>query len=398
MKKTVAAILFASLCACNSSPTSQEASQENAPLEAPAAPAPIAESGISIAAADCSFTSVQTAVRNANSGATVLIPAGDCNWGTASLIIPGGVSLKGAGRDATLIRRGGPVGAVASLLRYECAAGSAPVAVSNLQLIGWGKLGSDDMGLRLEKFCTQDFRIFENKFSKFTFAAININGEGAVKPPRGAIYNNEIVNNYTSGRESLGYGIAMYANNQPGNLAAVLGSSEAVFIEDNIFSGNRHSATSSAAARYVFRYNKITTTNEVQDWGQVDAHGTTSAASKSAFSWEIYNNTFLSSITDGGTGWAVFLRGGDGVVFNNTYDRNVQSGIGLTLEKGCTSGIYPVADQIRTVHIWSNSLDRVHFYAGDGDCTQFFKENREYFFAARPGYTPYTYPHPQRSQ
>jgi hypothetical protein len=200
------------------------------------------------------------------------------------------------------------------------------------------------------------------------------------------------------GRQSLGYGIALYANNQSGSLISTLGSAEAVFIEDNIFSANRHSATSSAAARYVFRYNKVTTTNEVQDWGQVDAHGTTSASSKSAFSWEIYNNTFLSAITDGGTGWAIFLRGGDGVVFNNAYDANVQSGVGLTLEQGCTSGIYPVVDQTRTVHIWGNSQNKVHFYTGDGDCTQFFQQNRDYYIAARPDYIPYTYPHPMRSQ
>jgi hypothetical protein len=327
----------------------------------------------------------------------VLIPAGDCNWGTSSLVVPGGIYIKGAGKNATTLRRGASVDQTASLIRFECVQGSAPVALSDIQLIGWGTVGTDDMGVRLERYCTRDFRIFNVKASKFTFAAIDINGYDSNLPPRGVIYNNEIFNNYTSGRNNLGYGVAVYGNNTNGNLADVLGSQNAVYVENNVFSGNRHSIASNSAASYVFRYNTVTTSEMVKNWGQVDAHGTTTSwgYSKSTFSWEIYNNSFLSTTTNG-TGRAIFLRGGDGVVFNNTFGANVNPDTTLTLELGC-AGSYPVTDQTRSAYVWGNNINNVGVYNDGGDCTQYLKQSRDYYIGARAGYTPYTYPHPMRS-
>jgi outer membrane biosynthesis protein TonB len=370
-----------------------------APSPTPApAPAPIISAN-SVAAADCSFASVQTAVNSAKPDTTVLIPAGDCSWGASTLKAPGGINLKGAGKTATTIRRSASVaGWNYPLVWFDCSINpSYPVSVSDITFVGYGTLGVDDTGVVLAKAC-QDFKIANNSFSKFTFGALNINGAGATRLQRGVIYNNEIVNNYLVGRGNLGYGVSVYGGNQSGDLSAVLGSRDAVFIENNVFRGNRHSVASSTAGRYVFRYNTVTTSNEVKNWGQIDAHGTTSSGQLTTFSWEIYNNSFLSAITDGGTGWALFLRGGDGVVFNNTYAAGVQSGVGLTLEQGCGGVSYPVAGQIRSAHIWGNSVNATRIYSDGGDCTPFLQQNREYFFAARPSYTPYVYPHPLRSQ
>lgn len=262
-----------------------------------------------------------------------------------------------------------------------------------MELIGFGTLGTDDMGVRIEKDCTRDFRIFNSKFSKFTFAAVDVNGDGASLLPRGVIYNNEFIDNYLLGRGNLGYGVVIYGNNQLGTVT--LGTQDAIYVEGNTFLGNRHSVASNTGARYVFRYNTLTQTNATKDWGQIDAHGNTGTGN-GTFSWEIYNNTFLSVITDGGTGWTMLLRGGDGVAFNNTYAGGLVQAVGLTLESGCT-GSYPAADQTRSAHIWGNSQNAVKIYSGSGDCSSFFQQNRDYYFAARPGYTPYTYPHPGRT-
>jgi hypothetical protein len=412
MKKTVYLGLLFVVSGCGSpDPSKDAAAVDPALVSAPApispvsspAPAPLpaqtpTQYTNSVAAADCSFASVEKAVAQVGPKTTVIIPAGDCNWGTSSLVVPGGIYIKGSGQNATTLRRGGAVGETASLIKFVCAPGSDPVMLSDLQLVGAGRLDAKEMGVRLEKNCITDFRIFNTRLSRFTFSAIMINGEGSSALPRGVIYQNEIFNNYTVGVNNLGYGVSVYANSQPGSLDAVLGSAEAVFVENNIFSGNRHSIASNAGARYVFRHNTVTTTNEVRDWGQVDAHGTTSSASKSTFSWEIYDNKFTSIINEGDSGWATLLRGGNGVIFNNSYAKGVTAGVGLTLEKGCGGGLnYPVADQIRSVHIWGNSVNAVKIYSGGGDCTPFFRENRDYYFAARPGYTPYTYPHPLRS-
>jgi hypothetical protein len=235
--------------------------------------------------------------------------------------------------------------------------------------------------------------------SKFTFGAIDIDGTGVSQVPRGVIYNNEIINNYTTGRGNIGYGVVLYANNQGGDIATTLGSTETVFIEDNIFVGNRHSVAANAGARYVLRYNSLTQTNETKNWGQVDAHGSGNPCCgdmKSTFAWEIYNNKFLSAITDGGSGWTLFMRGGDGVVFNNTFAAGLVQAVGLAVETGCTGG-YPAIGQTRSAHVWGNSHNSVKLYAGNGDCNPYFQQNRDYFLAGRPGYTPYTYPHPARN-
>jgi hypothetical protein len=362
---------------------------------APAGPAPAPAPlpvGNSVAPADCSFDSVQAAVNNAKPGTTVLIPAGDCGWGGSTLQLPGGIYLKGAGNTATTIRRSAPVADwTHSLVWFDCSINpSSPVALSDMNLVGYGTLGTDDTGVVLSNACI-DFRVFNNKFSKFTFAALNVTGDGVARLQRGAIYKNEFTNNYTIGRGNLGYGVAVYGNSQTGPLN--LGTQDAVFVEDNAFIGNRHSVASNAGARYVFRYNTLTQTNETQDWGQIDAHGNTGAGN-GTFSWEVYNNTFLSAITDGGTGWAMLMRGGDGVAFNNTFASGLTQAVGLTVETGC-GGSYPVVDQTRSAYIWGNSQNAVQIYSdSSGDCTPFFAQGRDYFFAAKPGYVPYTYPHP----
>jgi hypothetical protein len=378
---------------CESAPATV-ATAPAAPVTA-AAPAPAPVGTNSVAAADCSYNAVQAAVNSAKPGTTVLIPAGDCGWGTSTLKVPGGIYLKGAGKTATTIRRSAPVADwTHSLMWFDCSINpGSPVALSDMNLVGYGTVGTDDMGVVLSKACV-DFKVFNNKFSKFTFAALNVTGDGVARLQRGAIYKNEFANNYTVGRGSLGYGVAVYGNSQTGPLT--LGTQDAVFIEDNTFISNRHSVASNAGARYVFRYNTLTQTNDTKDWGQIDAHGygnPGNGAVNSTFSWEIYNNTFLSAITDGGTGWAMFLRGGDGVVFNNTFASGLVQAVGLTVETGC-AGSYPAVGQTQSAYIWGNSHNAVRIYSESGNCSAFFAQGREYFFAARPGYAPYSYPHP----
>jgi hypothetical protein len=357
------------------------------------APVPAGLPTNSVIAASCSYSAVQSAVSSAATNTRVDIPAGDCNWGVSSLSVPAGIYLKGAGSGTTILRRGGSTIASNSMIRFQCAT-TAPIALSDIELVGLGTIGTDDMGVRVENGCVQNFRIFNNKISKFTFAAIFINGEGTNNLPKGVIYNNEIFNNYTLGRGTYGYGVSIGANGQQGTLA--LGTGDAVFVENNVFYGNRHSVTSNYGGRFVARYNTLTQTDVTKNWGQIDAHGYTGIIGYGTFSWEIYNNNFVSNITAGGSGWAMLLRGGNGVVANNVIPSALS--LGLTTENDCASGVYPVFSQTTSAYFSANSPNNiVKKYPTDAACASYLQLNRDYFYAARPSYTPYTYPHPLRN-
>jgi hypothetical protein len=56
-----------------------------------------------IYAASCSYTDVKTAVDSANSGDTVIVPAGSCIW-NIPLVVTKGVILQGAGIGVTNIK------------------------------------------------------------------------------------------------------------------------------------------------------------------------------------------------------------------------------------------------------------------------------------------------------
>ena len=187
---------------------------------------------------------------------------------------------------------------------------------------------------------------------------------------------------------------------------------------------------------------------------QLASHGQESSA-YGVREWEIYNNTFIySSSGTGPSGNAyplnmnawVGIRGGSGVIFNNAMDDipGGKNGVDLTVFSinwptaiGCQTA-YPAARQAgqgwsassqatygnpvvpqdgtgavtEGVYIWGNTgsettdpnyvgLDQ---YSPDG-CGNgelvgnFLKQGRDYFVGtAKPGYAPYTYPHPLHTQ
>jgi hypothetical protein len=51
------------------------------------------------------------------------------------------------------------------------------------------------------------------------------------------------------------------------------------------------------------------------------------------------------------------------------------------------------------LYLWGNSNNNVSL-GGDSwlDCAAWFKDGRDFHIKPRPGYTPYTYPHPMRVQ
>ena len=123
----------------------------------------------------------------------------------------------------------------------------------------------------------------------------------------------------------------------PWSQPLTLGSINAVYVEDNVITyntsntGTEDALDAYSGARFVVRYNRI---NNVA----MGHHGTDSGSMRSPVSFEVYNNVFTNNSTKSIRGWTI--RGGTGVLFNNTYGGTVPSGwydIGLLLYRACSN-------------------------------------------------------------
>jgi hypothetical protein len=370
-------------------PTLPTPPQTPSPAPSPGpSPVPV---GPAINAANCSYAAVRSAVMAAAAGTTVVIPAGDCDWGTQQLTVPAGIYLHGAGMNATTIRRNGFVSETAYLIAFDCSNGLR-ASLSDMSMIGNGNGAIWDKGLGLLNGC-RDFRVFNARFSNFIFSAVYV---GDAPNQRGVIYSNNFINNYSAALHNLGYGVVVYGG---GAWPALdLGSPNAVFVEDNYFSGNRHNIASNNGSVYVFRHNTVIGQDPAKDFAMTDAHGLSSSP-RGSRSYEVYNNTYSTNISSGLQRTAVGIRGGDGVIFNNTMALTISRAIEL-IPEGFSCGDYPGLDQIRSLYIWNNTNTSANGYTTNGidnNCPASIGLNRDYFLAPRPGYTPYTYPHPLRA-
>ena len=343
---------------------------------------PLIAADTTISAESCAFSAVQDAVRSGTTDVIVIIPAGNCDWGANTLIVPGGISLKGEDKMTTIIR--GSLGA-GDLITIDCSNGKTS-KVSDMTLIGKANPAIWDGGLSFLNGC-KDFLVFNTRFRDFVNRGISVRGNA-----RGVIFHNEFVNNFRAGqtRGTTGYGVVVYGDGTWPPLE--LGTANAVFVEDNVFTGNRHHIASNNGSRYVFRHNTVTGTEPVKNWSMVDAHGFASAP-RGSRSWEIYNNTFSADLPPGiAARTAMGIAGGDGVIFNNVLATPHTIDNTIELWAPSQAPTYPAKDQMTEGYFWDNRPNIVMNHAPSN-----FVEGREYFMQARPGYRPYPYPHPLRS-
>ena len=375
-------------------------------------------SAAEITATSGNTSDIQAAVNQAQAGDTVIIPEGTWN-ATGQVFLQDGIHLKGNGRDKTRINKMYWAWEdTAPMFNVRCDGKGPGFKFSDITLHGdgasrfWsGERGNDllDNGLLLNGKCI-DFSIFQSRFEFFAGEGIFLRGPPLnIGPgvkihghPKGVIYKNEFLDNiYDSG---FGYGIALAGDENDWTIS--LGSDNAVFIEDNYFYKNRHAIASNNASRYVFRHNVVT--DNWNPWVAIDAHGLSSWP-RGSRSFEIYGNTISGGIEwDTGISnptWGIGPRGGDGVIFGNTFIGMQGREILMFNEKYETGTPYPQPDQTLDLWIWDNMSDgylvtsvKLGWYeAMIAANSVYLQEGRDYYFAQKPGYTPFTYPHPLRA-
>lgn len=305
-------------------------------------------------------------------GGTVYIPAGDFNLG-GNVLIRDNISLIGAGLDKTILRT------VGSYLWIKAQGNN--IRISGFSLINTNNDGNiyGYDGIVINN-CV-DFRVDHLYIEGYAEAGVEVHGIDT----RGVVDHCEIKVNVIGDE---GYGVAVYRDDfWEGDIK--LGSAEATFIEDCVFENCRHAVMAYSGGHYVFRHNLV---KQGVVGHQVDAHGGKDSTTRGARAIEVYENVIEDPVS--GIETACFIRGGGGVIFNNTI-RGYRYSIEFTIEQAQIGQPYPILDQVHDFWVWNNPHDgsRIEAVVTDWSVDQ-IQENRDYFRYAKPGYTPYPYPHP----
>jgi len=388
---------------------------------------------MSVVARSGSAPDIQVAVDTVNAvgGGDVLIPAGNFTFNIdyahhgvdnhpCGVYLYGGVNLIGVGNNQTILyvpltgwkAVDSPTTIPQRMVDVDGSNGK-PVRISGIMFQGTVNMtaGVTDNYQALGAICmhgVKDYRIDHCTFVDFTNFAI---GTDANYMPytewnMGVIDHNIIDNpykdifwNYTGVFPAWGYGIITGGNyyNWKTDEDFFMGqyTNNTCYIEYNSFRRCRHPIAASASAGwYVARFNNFTD-NILEYLGSMaDVHG-------GGRGCEIYNNTFTNvacdyrSISQPGywglyMGAAIGLRGGAGVIFNNTFiNFDVTAAVVLTNDQSSHSDW-----RLHNVWIWDNTFINVTTQLGISPNAYTITEGVDYFLYAKPGYVAYTYPHP----
>jgi hypothetical protein len=379
-------------------------------------------------AASCSRDAVNAAVTAASNGDVVTIPAcpSGVTWTTA-LSVNKGITLQGAGIGQTVLID--EISNNAFMLSFSVN-NNGNFRVTGIEFRGGANNRSGNGMLRISGNA-HAFRVDHNRFQNWQEDVIYADGDlwGVIDHN---VFDQPAVHDGIEIHHSSWGGVGEYGDNswaQPCNF----GSQAFIFIEDNTFNGNFGGATDGVGGgRFVFRRNNVN-----NDY--VVFHGTESSGRERGVAcFEIYNNTFTNNDSNDGEWFtANFIRSGTGVIYNNRlggtqgysravifkhyrseeshspwgmcngsgrYDQNTGSPTGYACidQIGRTDGDLLSGDtpspvgwprqQLDPARAWSNTGFEEAEASADGNHVQ---SGRDFIVgAARPGYTPYPYPHP----
>jgi hypothetical protein len=282
-------------------------------------------------------------------------------------------------------------------------------------------------------FMNTDFFLHDCKFMDFRRAAITVtnNNVGGM----GVISNSYFEDNH----------YATVVNGSKSSWPDITpGTAGFLFVEDNHYKTNEHSIVGGEGALYVFRYNLL---EEAGGSHAVDMHGArpehfTDYTYSTRFT-EIYENTIYGGSNWDGSGWEITCRGGEALIWGNDLKGTVSIQLKIdatwhgdnyvnNAPPGWEVPDYPIPYQIGyesgdqygeshtgtdpsttgagDVFIWNNTSENPYLkydnsegyvdvfspFEVRGEYYDYIQKDRDWHLSARPGYTPYTYPHPRR--
>jgi hypothetical protein len=380
-----------------------------------------------ISATSCSRNDVGAAVDSAENGDTVLIPAGNCTWTTSLTVADKYLTIQGAGSGLTIITDGVSKALypnIPQVLHWTPKDGGLS-RLTGITFKG-GLVKDGNRGIVVIIGPSRQVRVDHCKFIPTNTSALFVYGvEGVIDHN---LFDLSAHGGYAIYVMGDGYGDASWAK------GSTLGTVENMFVEDNVIMHDQtkgfhyYGVDGWSGSRVVYRYNQFIATT-------IGNHGTESAGRwRSQRQFEIYNNTWTWDMMGNAFSSVIGVRGGTGVVFNNTLtitnglpskflifqhyraftsyppwglcpgpwdlraDRCIdQTGVGQgVLLSPDFSMPAPVGwpNQVDDpAYIWNNTINGVVGIAAATTPTV-VRENRDFYQKIKPGYTPYTYPHP----
>jgi hypothetical protein len=378
--------------------------------------------GNTINAASASQADVQSAINAAPVGWTVQVPAGSGTW--SSLSINKAITLKGAGGSATQITLG-----AGNVVTKQT---TGITRISDLQFSKSGG-GNNSYAWTLSgPWPSGQPIVFERNI-------FNISGSAcfAITTPGGIVIAQ---NAFTGGwddsfiKPKADSDTASWSTNRTWGDQDTTGQYNTYVEGNSFYGGTNQGIDADDASRVVYRYNQLT-------YSSFNSHGwATSPIGVRHF--EVYNNDFRYPAFSGSPGgtdvtnqnWMIWIRGGAGVIHNNTLASmnsswwGAKNGGRMTFsirgaednrpQGSCANVSYPVPHQIgqgwtngaySTDKIWiySNTISGSPFMSAGWNwgnpCglnfNDFWQSGRDYELnnGAPPGYAPYQYPHPART-
>lgn len=295
---------------------------------------------------DGSRSDVQSAIDDSTAGDTINIPAGSFSWGTGGtyLQMTKAVTVAGAGPASTTITiTEDAAPGFNGVLRFFAAATFKNVKIVNpsTSLVIF-QMGSGSEGWRIT-----------NVTSVPNATSAGSNYFAYVNRTYGVIDNCDITAFYGNDELVFSRGHSD-AWQQPANY----GGTDAIYIESCTFRGPGYVNDANGDAKVVVRFCTIVNDMKVDGHG-LASNGSPGITTRGVRSMEVYNNHW-TTLTGTGSWTAVELRGGTGMVFNNTVDRSPGAGSFFLTDYGYlgqfggffstyqTPSNYPIEDQVGT--------------------------------------------------
>ena len=422
-------------------------------------------------AATCNTADVQTQVNASSTGDTVACPAGSFTW--SGLTVDKGITIQGAGAEtATTCPAVPSAGATKVSLSGGNTFTKSPAGVMIIRDIAFTASGAGNAAHPISiggSWLAARPIIFQNN-------SFVVNGSGLFRPSVAggwiiannkfwALWDDSILqpknpnDTDNSWHRNSTFGMRDTASTLSGTIPGTSGELNGYY-EDNISCGAANQGIDmDDGSRVVVRHNTF-------KYGSVNSHGTDTSP-YGVRHFEIYNNVFQNTSAGGWTGstsnndlsntnWAIWIRGGTGVIYNNVIDDYANSNWGFakseakfdiraqqdnsgvsygtvgppTAKYSAGQGNYPRERQL--AQSWNESLSNpVGINGGVGDYSTdpiyawgntgagssggsflgwsnggswgsqagYFETGRDYVFGntPKPGYTAFTYPHPLRT-
>jgi len=403
--------------------------------------------GATINALSCSQSDVRSAINSSSSGDRVIVPSGTCTWSSGITITGKSIVVQGEGIDITTINASATAFTLTGMQSSRITGFTINVSGGN----GVNIFGGQNWRIDHNKFSSNTAR---------NLWVDAISGAGVNYIPYGVFDNNQFVGMWviTFGRahqewyEPTNFGSVEATYIEDNTFIGPPGNSEWLVADANyggrvVFRYNSITVPSQSPTSYSGNF----------QWHSLQGGGLVRGSRK----FEVYGNVWESKRSSGST-VAAYLRAGTGVMFENSFINYQGGGNAMLLDNvrsyeprdpygqcngtaignidGNTSPTatysgWPCRDQIgrgkdaflfvaesppypnqalEPVYQWENyhytsranyNLGKaygkvVNFgVSGQGYCKTHIVSNRDFYDRSqKPGYTPYTYPHPLRGE